>query len=334
LKVRRINGILGELASVALTLLADACTLSANIHDSVHDENTVFIYGKQALSSSIRRQEQVNVRLIGNKNLDSLQKKMKYCSVKLKHLWPRQHLRRLKHQTKAPEHFEWGHPRLSLPQDKHWHDRQSAAISASNYERNQQKKMNMQIQQMHLGNCVQPALPFFWRKFGDAMLWGGKQLVRSVERQERFREILMKQQLEQITRKKCAYETIWHTVFADFFVREQNLNGRFHHPDELRAISETHSRHCAVAKQTNKRKLEHRKTKQINRMKYSASAWCIRWDNHATMPSVSSDQASSGHTEHPPPTKMPWLLCCGCTVMCSGGARKNETLGVGFVGNF
>ena len=146
--MRRINGILGELASVALTLLADACTLSANIHDSVHDENTVFIYGKQALSSSIRRQEQVNVRLIGNKNLDSLQKKMKYCSVKLKHLWPRQHLRRLKHQTKAPEHFEWGHPRLSLPQEvgKHWHDRQSAG----NYKRNQQKKLNMQIQKCTL----------------------------------------------------------------------------------------------------------------------------------------------------------------------------------------
>ena len=72
-------------------------------------------------------------------------KKNEILFIFLKHFWPRQHLRRLKHQTKAPEHFEWGHPRLSLPQDKHWHDRQSAAISASNYERNQQKKMNMKF---------------------------------------------------------------------------------------------------------------------------------------------------------------------------------------------
>ena len=179
----------------------------------------------------------------------------------------------------------------------------------------------MQIQQMHLGNCVQPALPFFWRKFGDAMLCGGKQLVRSVERQERFREILMKQQLEQITRKKCAYETIWHTFIADFFVREQNLNGRFHHPDELRAISDTHSRHCAVAKQTNKRNLEHRKTKQINRMKSSTSTWCIRWDNHAAMLSVSNDQASSGHRA-PLPTKMPCFSAVDARWWCAAVARE------------
>jgi len=56
--------------------LADVCTFTAKIHDSVYDENAVFIFGKQASSSSISPQEQVNVGMLGNKTFDSLQKKM------------------------------------------------------------------------------------------------------------------------------------------------------------------------------------------------------------------------------------------------------------------
>ena len=104
---------------------------------------------------------------------------------------------------------------------------------------------------------------------------------------------------------------MWRAFIADCFGSDQKLNCRIQHWNELRAISV--SRHSDV-KQTNKRKLEHKKTKQINRMKSSASTWCIRWDNHAAMLSVSSDQASSGHRA-PLTTKMPWLLCCGCTVI-------------------
>jgi hypothetical protein len=73
--VRRIKGISCEFASAALTFLADVCTFTAKIHDSAYDETAIFIFGKQASSSSISPQEQVNVGMLGNKTFDSLQKK-------------------------------------------------------------------------------------------------------------------------------------------------------------------------------------------------------------------------------------------------------------------
>ena len=62
---------------------------------------------------------------------------------------------------------------------------------------------------------------------------------------------LEQEKLEPMTRKN--HERIGHTFITDFFGIEHNLYGRIHDGDKLWATSE--SRHCADAKQTNKRQI-------------------------------------------------------------------------------
>ena len=104
------------------------------------------------------------------------------------------------------------------------------------------------------------------------------------------------------------------------------MNGRIHHRKELRAISE--SCHCADVKQANQRKLEHLKSK-ANKPHEIIGIHLMHSQGQPRRNAVGEQRPSQQRAQSTPqprksnPTPLPWILCCGCTLMmCSGGAKK------------